>query len=481
MRKLMTVAVLLALFPAMAGAAKASTSLTTFSDQACPTDSAKYAVTLHNPGAAEDTYFIDVEGPWSDAATVSKGSVSVEPGERSQVYVWVRAPTGTAPGTYAFTVRARSSNTGQVTESGGTIDVMSCRAVDVSVDDAARTVCRANTAEYAVRVANRGQVAETYDLSASSGELSTGEVTLEPGTSTTVTLSRSSDAAVTEEIEVTAASRESYAEDAATLAFASETCRSVDVSVDPRSAETCRNASVTYEAEVTNTGSVSDTYTVSVRSQADNVTLAPNASTTVTADVTRPAGDHEIAARAVSTALDAVAAEETASLAVSACHDLELAANRTGTVTMGDDDRTLLTFHLSNNGSAAQNYSVVLDAPSWMDVKPSRLAMGPGEQEPVYLYVSPDYFSNGTYTAAMVVEGEEGPRRTAEVNVTVDDRTVTAELAGGTVTPTGAAIRSISGLAALILTSVLLFVGGYWYFTRREPVVEETAEPRRDT
>ncbi|MDY6766506.1 MAG: hypothetical protein SVW77_04000, partial [Candidatus Nanohaloarchaea archaeon] len=253
----------------------------------------------------------------------------------------------------------------------------------------------------------------------------------------------------------------SYAADTAELAFVAEKCRGVDVSVAPKNASLCNSDDLLLSTSISNTGRIDDTYRVAVGGETRNVSVA--AGQTVTVEQSIPATDitGNIQVSATSTSLDTVRDSAVAAASVERCHDLSLEPVTTAPEA---GNRTLVEFELSNNGTRANTYTVQLDGPDWMDAAPANVSLQPGATAPVYVYMAPDFFGDGTYTAAMVVGGE-GVEKTVQLNVTARNGTVTVDMAG-TRTPTGMVIGQTSGLVAVIVTALLLLAGGYWFFRR---------------
>ncbi|MFB6077024.1 MAG: hypothetical protein ABEK12_02750, partial [Candidatus Nanohaloarchaea archaeon] len=66
---------------------------------------------------------------------------------------------------------------------------------------------------------------------------------------------------------------------------------------------------------------------------------------------------------------------------------------------------TLIDLRLRNNGTRRNTYTIQVDGPDWVDIRPRQLAVPAGETGTAYLYAAPDYASNGTYTTKVVITG----------------------------------------------------------------------------
>lgn len=459
-------AALLLLSVPSAAAATPDVSLEAGSAQTCPTGTASYRVALHNPGpdGVNDTYTLAAETPWTGSITFSDmdRQVTVPGGETRRATLWVQPPRDARPGDHGFTVTADPSNTNGQGSATGTVTVLSCYAVDAELVAEPEQACRGQETEMRVRVANTGQVRETFALSTDRGDLARDAVTLEPGAETAVTVTLASDEPVDTAVTVTAESVESYAAAETTARFVAERCRTMDLAVDaPGTA--CTSGNATVAATVRNTGSVADTYTVAWRDTARNVTLAPGAATTLDYGMAVEPGANAGTVTAASTTLDTVRAEQHVDITGETCYAVDVDAGR-GRVTAGSGNQTLLSVDVTNPGTRENTYTATLDGPDWMDVAPEQLTVAPGASEPLTVYIAPDFFGSGDYTAKLVVDGE-AVRRVSTINVTAGNGTVVAESTPGV---TGAVVTGTSGVVAVAFTAFLLFIGGYWYFRRLE-------------
>lgn len=464
MKRILVLAALLALVP-VATAGDPVVSVTAGSDQACPTNSGSYKVEVHNTGPAADRYDLSVDAPWPRSVTLAEERLTVEPGATADTYLWVKAPQTATTGDHGFTVSARSSNTGETARVSDTLTVLSCRSVDMTARQVADPVCRGDTATYEFRVTNTGQVAETYELSAPVGELSSETVTLNSQETTTVRLTASSDEPVDRTVPVTVESTRSYASDTVEVPFMVEQCRSVDLSVSSPGTM-CRGDNATVTATVRNTGSVRDTYTVAVGETRRNVTVAAGDRATVEDEQVVRVGETTVPVTVRSHGFAAVTAERTATFTGEVCHDMALTPRTTGTVG-AETNATLLDLVVRNNGTRESTYRLQLDSPDWMDVRPDRITMAPGMERTAHVYIAPDYFGNGTYTAKLVVTSEDR-RRTLDIDVTVAGDEVTTRVTGRSSSLTGLVTGGRTGILAVAVMAFLLFVGGYWYFRRMD-------------
>ncbi|MDY6773864.1 MAG: hypothetical protein SVS85_01575 [Candidatus Nanohaloarchaea archaeon] len=477
MRKILVPVLLLLLLPLVAGGAP-QLSVSTGSGQTCPTGSGSYALKIYNPGPARDTYEVDVSTPWKGSSTLSSSSVMVPPEETETVYLWIQAPKTASPGDYSFTVHLRSSNTGKTVQKSGEITVLSCRSVSVTPEKDMRTACRTEEAVYTFEVDNKGKVEETYTLSSSYGTLSRNTLTLQPGEEEEVELTVSSGESTNRSIEFRAESTTSYASDTASVRFVAEKCRGVSLSVAPDSAEVCSSDTVLVTASVTNTGSINDSYVLEIGGIKQNISLGAGNTTTVERRFTASAVEGSLHVTARSRTLSSVVDSGISDITTHRCYGLSLESDIQDRP-LESVNRTVLDLTLLNNGTRSNNYTLKLDGPEWMDVRPANLTLSPGGKAPAYVYLAPGFFSEGSYTSVLVVSGQ-GVRETVEMNLTVRNGTVSVDISGKeTETPTGGLPQRAAGIVPLVITALILLFGGYWFF-RREGVPKISSTDTRE-
>ncbi|MFB6166717.1 MAG: hypothetical protein ABEJ62_00445 [Candidatus Nanohaloarchaea archaeon] len=453
---------LLVLFAASAAAGTPSLNVDS-SSQTCPSGSASYLLQVDNPGPASDSYTVSVDAPW-ETVTLSEERIQLDSGGSETVYIWIQAPKGAEPGEYSSTVTVASSNTGDRAVKNLGVDVLSCRSVTLEAEDPSKDSCLYSEEKYTLHVRNTGQVSETYSLSATAGELSREEVELDAGESRELELDISSREPVNRTVTVKAESTTSYASDTVELEFSARKCRGVEVDLSPGSTRICNTENSSVNARMTNTGSVPENYTLEILNSTRTILLEPGETYTREA-VLSPSSTANVTGRAYADGHPEINDSDTSTVEVRNCYGLDVSPETEGLIDL-KANRTLVRLHITNTGTSNNTYNLLMDGPEWVDVRPSKIALGPGESRTAYMYVAPDFFGSGTYTPVMVVDSGEGSlRRTIEVNMTVENGTVSVRLPGHG-TPTGGVVTSTSGLVAVLLTFVLLLTGGYIYFYR---------------
>jgi hypothetical protein len=219
---------------------------------------------------------------------------------------------------------------------------------------------------------------------------------------------------------------------------------------------------------------MTDTYRVSIGDTQQNVSIGVGNTVAVESLLAASDINGPVQVAATSTSLDTVTASGVSNISVASCHGIQLIPSLPSD---NAENRTLLELSVTNNGTKANTYTLQLDGPDWMDVQPAELSLASGETAPVFLYAAPDFFGDGTYTAALVASGESAAK-TLQMNVTARNGTVSVTVPG-TQTPTGAIGAASSGIVAIIVTALVLLIGGYYFF-RRENVVTPSSTELRD-
>ncbi|MFB6241949.1 MAG: hypothetical protein ABEJ36_04055 [Candidatus Nanosalina sp.] len=224
-----------------------------------------YEVTVKNTGPVDDVYELSSSNP--SEITIAPQEVpqqgTLNPGESKTVQVWFNPDLDREEGTYTFTINAESQATGKSYDINGIVTVLKDHEVEVSVEGP-EEVCRNEKAVYKVTITNEGTQTETFALSAEAGSFSSSRLTLEPGESSTVELTRSSNIAVTDRsFNIKAKSTSSYASDTATASFEVNACFESKTSINPDKQRQAALTEATFEVTVTNKGTRSDSFTLS--------------------------------------------------------------------------------------------------------------------------------------------------------------------------------------------------------------------------
>ena len=345
---------------------------------------ATYVVTLTNPLPTSETYTPSTTG--LDGLTTSLAtSVVVPAGQSVTTPLAVTVPASATAGTRIFLVSVTSTD-GATDSTEGQLSVsptvaIANEAVNLQISPARKTVGQGTSATFDLLVTNAGDVASTYSLAGVfpvniNAAFSTPSITVAPGAGNArqvvLTFSASNPTAPGSfPFSVSAVSTtDPNANSTASAAF-SVVNLGVQVMLTPPSA----NPGNTLRFKVTNTGTVADTYFLTLGGPAalvsslamDHVTLGPGASvvvpiTTTTVNFAVP-GSLNLIAAATSQANPAVQSVATSALNIAGTHGLgsSLAPAVKVLPIPGTTDFLL---EVNNTGNVEDSYSAVITGTS---------------------------------------------------------------------------------------------------------------------
>ncbi len=342
---------------------------------------ATYTVSLTNPLSTDVAYNLSTTG--LDGLTVGlASSIDVPAGQTVTTPLTIQIPINEIADRLIFTVNAADAAGAQDSVEGQLIVtpqvVLQPRAVSLSISPAQATAGQDTSAQYGLTVTNVGTVDDTYALSTSglpSGVTATlGETTIDvpPGVSNfrdvplnlavaqgtapgsypfTVTATSTNDATVT-----------STADGTLTV-----TANGVQVTLTPGSGA----PGSSFQAMVTNTGTVTDTYTLALAGPAalvsklnsSSVTLSPGASQNVpitTGEVNFAVqGSLPLTAMATSTTNPAIQADATSNLTIAASQGMTAEFNP-ASQTLATPGMATFLLMVQNTGNMEDSYSATI-------------------------------------------------------------------------------------------------------------------------
>ncbi len=491
----------------MAQASPAALQLFPESAAACPSNTAVYELAIENTGQVKDTYTFSSSRP--DQITIAPKQVTLEAGEKWQdPFVWYTPKTSVSPGTYEFTLYATSQTTGERFPITGTIEVLPCHNLQISQTNPSVSACIGEKAQVEFTVSNKGRNTENVQLQTDTGTLTASSFTLEPGTSETVQLETSGASAGEKTAMVEAHSQSSFAQSSKLLTlqvnrcFASEAqvtpknqrictgksnefdvvvrntgtqsdtftlsasggtletseltidggesrtttlqftpkqqktynlqvrakgksvsstsfsvtganCRAVTVITTPSTNALCEDEQVEYDVEVKNTGDVADTYTLASNIGtlgATKVNLGPGEEDVVDLQVDGNAltqGSHLVKVRTRSTHTRDVSDFSEVTADVQNCYDLNMnLQQRTSNVREGNT--VLFENTLQNTGSKENTYTVSLDGPAWISLKPVSATLAAGAEKKTFIHAAPPFNVSGRFDVRISAEDASG-------------------------------------------------------------------------
>ncbi|WP_414836671.1 hypothetical protein [Candidatus Nanohalococcus occultus] len=254
--------VIMLLFVGSAAASTADLYFTSPERQTEIESYAQYELTIENTGTAEDVYMMSAD---QDQVQIAPQRVpeedTLEPGQKATVNVWYDPKPNQEAGTYSFDIKATSRASGKTYSTEGRVKVI--RDHDVTLETtSSQTVCLGNKAVYNVDVTNGGTQAENFELITRYGQLTQSEIALEPGETRSVKVVASSNSSTTENFNIIASSKTSYAQDIINVEFNAERCWASQVSIQPGNKETAAYTGTEYGVTVRNTGTKDDAFTL---------------------------------------------------------------------------------------------------------------------------------------------------------------------------------------------------------------------------
>lgn len=218
---------------------------------------AEFDVTVRNTGTRDDTFTLS-----TSRGELNQTKMEIEAGETEKTSL---SYTPQEIGDTELEVTAKS---GVTSTASATVTAKNGMKSQVSFTSESYSVCENTRKSLRARVTNSGEAAEEFDLSASSGELSTGKVELEPGESSTVNVTLNSSTMKTGKertvrlVSTSSTFGEPSSSDTATVT--KENCYDIEMSVVPEVASSGENKSVIYRIDVKNPGTKANTYRMSV-------------------------------------------------------------------------------------------------------------------------------------------------------------------------------------------------------------------------
>jgi len=275
-----------------------------------PENTLTYEVTVKNKGNIADNYTLAASDDKGWILVLLKSSLEVPPGENRTTTLRVTIPRNAAHSTRDnVTVTATSQSDNKVKDNASCIaHAIVIRRVEVSISPAHKTDEPGEQLSYTVTVTNRGNVADTYDLTTSDSAVTSWNPTVSPtflaiaaggsGTATlSVTIPSGAGHGERDNLRIVATSRENAGVSASASCEAEVSIRTrIEVSISPGSGSGEPGTTLIYTVTVRNAGLIDDNYTLravgatgwSVSIEPESLTLAAGASDNATLTVVVP-------------------------------------------------------------------------------------------------------------------------------------------------------------------------------------------------
>ncbi len=420
------------------GNASALDSFTLTSEQltqeTCPTVFTTYQLTVMNTGDEADTYTVSKAGSAASWALISPPGFALKPGRSQNIFVYVTPSKSAKTGSYSIDLTVTGTNAGAQTASAA-LTVSQCHSLDIIPVQDFSEICTGESTSYDFTVENSGLWTENLRLSLSGSaatwsSLSEEFLRLDSGESQTVTIFVNPQ--VNElgdfDIAVTARSLESNALTSEDFELKIAGCYDVTVSAAESFASFCENSEVLIPVTITNSGTASNTYDLSITGAEwssigqKQITLAAGASRNVNAVLFPGYGVQGKFQFNVN--VDALQGEEDSSIALEAnvlkCHDVSLAISDESDKLCPTISKTY-TAQILNSGTSNERFSVSLSAPAWVSIDQASLELGASGSEEISIVVEPPAnVLSANYPINIEVTSLEASGITAKDSMTIE-------------------------------------------------------------
>lgn len=342
---------------------------------------ASFTVEITNPYPTAETFSLTTEGLGGETVGLA-GSVTVPAGQTVSTPLTITTPITATPGTLGFVVQAATAS-GAADSVEGELTVapdvaLQTQAVDLGLSPTKATAGQGTFAQYQLTVTNVGSVADSYALSVAglpqSVTASLGQTTIDvpPGVSNFRDVGLALDVAKgttpgNYSFTATATSASDPAVSSSTSGTLAVTAGGVTVTLNPPSGAPGSG----YQATVTNTGTIADTYNLALAGPAalvarlglKQVTLAPGASQVVPISTGAVdfaiQGNLPLVASATSSANPAIQGAAMTELAIPATQSFTAQFSPASTTLPGPGEATFL-LTVQNTGNTTDSYSATL-------------------------------------------------------------------------------------------------------------------------
>jgi uncharacterized membrane protein len=363
-------------------------------EDACLGEPAAYTLHIDNKGTKSDEYMI-VAPAWVE---VPENNVSVESKGRRSLKL-TATPVSSGQKKISIYVSSLDHPT-DIVNVEGMLSVKDCRAASVSISPEEAVVCRGEGAGFKVTVNNTGNILTAYEVAVSiAGNPRMETILLEPGQSQEI----ETEVDVTESVGRYPVTVAAYVENRSVGVKSAyldvRNCYDASLYLPSLDEDICSGDTLLYDVTVENRGEKADEYEVSYPDAKAEFSIGPGKNATLEAEiyVDAPFGsDAYVPFRLKSR--NGVRIEKDLLLTVEeleTCHAVEIS------IASGEEEGKDLyaakgygvpvEVRVKNTGIRPDSYDIALSGPEWAHLSADSLQLGPGEEESVYVYLSPTY------------------------------------------------------------------------------------------
>jgi uncharacterized membrane protein len=273
----------------------------------------------------------------------------------------------------------------------GALNVQECRGLAIVVTPEGAEACSGEKVLYKVMVKNTGGVAEDVELAADLGVLETSSFSLGAKQIKVVDL-----VVDTRDFSgkrpVTVKAKSGVVEDQATVGVTVEDCYNATLGAEPGAVKLCPCDKADISVTLKNTGKLNDSYTVTLGGQTETAGIGAGE----TKDLKMPLEVPCDAAEPFNQTLRAGSARVTLE------EEIAVELEKPGecyAVSMHDGDYVevqsaksfAVPVRVENAGKRGDTYHFTLAGPSWAYLQPPELSLEAGENDSVFVYISPPF------------------------------------------------------------------------------------------
>lgn len=408
----------------------------------CRGEEAVYSVFVSNDGTQQETFRLSAEG-----GDLSQNRVTVNAGDTETVEL-VRS-SDIAVDDRSFNIKASSTSSYAQDTVSTSFTVENCYETSMTVNPDSQDVAAFTEASFDVNVVNEGTRSVQVPLSSSIGELEDNELNIASGDSQSTTLAYTPEELGEKVLEVEASGNAPSSASASANVFNGQ---DMDLRFTNTQTTVCEDERFQKELTVENTGASSDTFQLSTdrgELSESEIELSPGQERRVDVSLDSSQYDsgqsYDVEASAEAQKFGEPVKTEVASFNVENCFDLEMDVVEE-VESAGENRSVIYEISLTNTGTQTNSYTVSVDAPEWITVRPGQISVLPGETEKSYIYAGIPYNqSEGTIDITATATGTQVERsQTVQLIIGDEVRDSIESPEGGSLT--GEFFRSVSGL-----------------------------------
>jgi len=396
-------------------------TVTPSKSQVCPCHTTIFEIKVENPTTKTITYTFSVEGETKDWVTILPPEpLELSPGESGEVYAYVTAPCDAEIKSYKLTFIIKDSE-GNEYKKDVEFEVINCYKISLSAEVNRTSVCLGGVKEITLILKNEGRYSEDIVLSTSEdwAYLSVNKISLDSNEERSLTLfiAPSNISSGVYYVNISAKSLTSYAKAELNLSVAVENCYTFEASLSPIIKEACQGSLDKLKLIVRNTGKLPDNYTIEIEEpkwvlpEKTDISLDPNSTKEV--DLYIDATDVEEGFYTISALIKSKHANATITgkLKIIDCYAAKLLVSPS-LEELCPCERKEMPITIANEGKFAQNFTLSIEAPEWIEVESKELAVSPGKTKSVNIIANVPCDAKGNHTVKITAKSD---KKTLEV------------------------------------------------------------------